>query len=172
MSAAESFGGAAGVESFASPVLRAETGMGYHYLPVPAESAARLVAGGSRRVVAVMNGVPVRRAIVTHEGAPVLLVGIPLLREIGARVGDTVLVDAHVDPDPDRIDLGDEFESVLRDDAEASARFFAFTPGRQRSLASYVTSAKRAETRTRRAYELAHKIRTETLYGDAAGAGD
>ena len=155
-------------ESFASPVLRAETGMGYHFLPVPAESAARLVASGTRRVVAVLNGVPVRRAVVTHEGAPVLLVGIPLLREIGARVGDTVLVDVSPDPDPDRVDLGDEFEAVLADDAEASDRFFAFTPGRQRSLASYVTGAKRTETRLKRALELARKIRTNTLSGDAA----
>ncbi|HEX8299990.1 MAG TPA: YdeI/OmpD-associated family protein [Rubricoccaceae bacterium] len=160
--------GPVAVESFASPVLRSESGMGYHFLPVPAESAARLVAGGSRRVVAVMNGVPVRRAVVTHEGAPVLLVGLPLLRTIGARMGDTVLVDATPDPDPDRIDLGDEFEAVLADDTEAAARFFSFTPGRQRSMAIYVTGAKRPETRLKRALDLAHKLRTNTLYGDAA----
>lgn len=155
-------------ESFASPVLREEGGMGYHYLPVPPESAARLVASGTRRVVAVLNGVPVRRAVMTLAGAPVLIVGLPLLRTIGAAPGDTVLVDAHPDPDPDRIDLGDEFEAALADDAEASNRFFAFTPGRQRSIASYVTSAKRPETRLKRALEVAHKVRTNTLYGDTA----
>ena len=143
--------------------------MGYHFLPVPAESAARLIASGTRRVVARLNGVEVRRAIVSHAGGPAIIVGLPLLRTIGAAPGDTVLVDAFPDPEPDRIDLGDEFDAALADDPEASARFAAMTPGRQRSIASYVTSAKRPETRLKRAGDLVHKIRTNTLYGDASG---
>jgi uncharacterized protein YdeI (YjbR/CyaY-like superfamily) len=55
---------------------------------------------------------------------------------------------------------------ALEQDEEAAARFYAMTRGRQRSLASYVTSAKREETRVKRAVELAHKLRTRTLYGD------
>jgi hypothetical protein len=39
----------------------------------------------------------------------------------------------------------------------------------QRSIASYVTSAKRQETRIKRALELAHKLKTYTLYGDLHG---
>ncbi len=156
-------------ESFAAPVLRESGGMGYHFVPVPADIAARLASSGTRRVIAVLNGVPVRRALVTQGGAPALIVGLPLLRDIRAALGDTVLVDAYPDPEPDRIDLGDEFEAALADDPEASARFFAMTPGRQRSLASYVTSARRPETRLKRADELAHTLRTSTLYGDTSG---
>lgn len=154
-------------ESFAAPVLRSrEAALPYHYLPVPAEAAAALLASGTRRVVATMNGHTARRAIVTHEGAPVLIVGAGLLRCVGVREGETVFLDVRPDPEPDRIDLGDELEAVFADDKEAADRFFGFTPGRQRSIASYVTGAKRTETRIKRALELAHKLRTHTLYGD------
>lgn len=156
-------------ESFAAPVLRSATGMGYHYLPVPAEVAEALLAAGTRRVVATLNGHAARRAIVTHDGAPALIVGTGLLRNVGVREGDTVVVDLAPDPEPDRIDLGDAFEAALAGDPEAAERFFSFTVGRQRSMASYVTAAKRPETQVRRALELAHKLRTHTLYGDLRG---
>ena len=154
-------------ESFAAPVLRSESWANYHYVPVPAEVVAALGLSGTRRVVATLNGHVVRRSVVTFEGNPVLIVGLGLLRDVGVGPGDTVLVDLEADPDPDRVDLGAELEAVLADDPEASERFFGFTPGRQRSTAYYVTSAKRSETRLRRALELAHKLRTFTLYGDA-----
>jgi len=156
-------------ESFAAPVLRSGTALSFHYVPVPAESAAALLAAGTRRVVATMNGHAARRAIVTHEGAPVLIVGRGLMRDVGVREGETVFCDVVPDPEPDRVDLGDELEAVLADDTEAADRFFGFTTGRQRSMASYVTGAKRTETRLRRALELAHKLRTHTLYGDLHG---
>ena len=154
------------MESFAAPVLRSTLWTGYHLIPVPAEVAEALLGSGTRRVVAVLNGLPVRRALTTHAGETVLLVGRGLLREIGVAEGDTVFADVSPDPEPDRVDLGDELEAVLADDAEAAERFFGFTPGRQRSLALYVTDAKRPETRLRRALDLARKLRTHTLYGD------
>jgi uncharacterized protein YdeI (YjbR/CyaY-like superfamily) len=55
---------------------------------------------------------------------------------------------------------------ALAQDPAAQARWDTFPPGRQRSLASYVTSAKTEPTRIKRAVALATKIRTHTLYGD------
>ena len=153
-------------ESFAAPVLRSRLWTGYHLVPVPAESAAALLAAGTRRVVAVLNGHAVRRALTQHDGGTVLMLGRDTMRAVGVAEGDTVFADVSPDPEPDRVDLGDEFEAVLAQDAEAAERFFGFTPGRQRSMAIYVTGAKQTETRTRRALELARKLRTHTLYGD------
>ena len=95
-----------------------------------------------------------------------LILGTGVMRAIGVATGDTIFADLSPDSEPDRVDLGDEFEAVLAADADASERFFSFTPGKQRSLAFHVTSAKRPETRIRRALDLAEKIRTYTLYGD------
>ena len=153
-------------ESFAAPVLLSESWPAYHTIPVPAEVAAVLAASGTRRVVGRLNGLPIRRALVSLGGGTVLIVGRGTLREAGLSAGDTALVDIEPDPEPDRVDLGAEFEAALAADDEAAERFFGFTPGRQRSMATYVTSAKRPETRVRRALELAHKLRTHTLYGD------
>ena len=70
---------------------------------------------------------------------------------------------------PDKIDLCEELKAVLEQDLEAAARFCEFTPGRQRGLAYYVNSAKRVETRVRRALEVVHKLKSRTLRMDIRG---
>jgi hypothetical protein len=152
---------------FAAPVLRMDDGFRFHYLPLPAEVAEALEAEGVRVLVATLNGRPFRRAVQgRRDGERFLLVGQAMLREIRAGYGDLVEVALRPDPDPERVALGEELEAALEQDEEAAARFYAMTPGRQRSLAYYVTSAKRVETRIKRAVELAHKLRTRTLYSD------
>jgi hypothetical protein len=152
---------------FKAIVERLDDGYRYHYFPVPADVAEALKASGTRRVIAELNGKPFRRALQSRAAeGDVIMVGQAVLRELGLRMGHSVEVLLRPDEDPDRIDLGEEFEAVLEQDEEAAARFYGFTPGKQRSLAYYVTSAKREETRIKRALELAHKIRTRTLYGD------
>ena len=94
-----------------------------------------------------------------------------VLRDIGARLGGTVTVVLQPDPDPDSIDLGEELTVVLEQDEQAAARFDSMSPGRRRSLAYYVTSAKRVDTRIRRALDLAHKLKTRTLHGDLNDKG-
>lgn len=158
---------------FAAPVLRQQTGLKQHYVPLPVEVADELKAAGVRRVIATLNGRPVSRGVQgNRDGERFVLLSNVLLREIGARLGDIVTVDLKPDPEPDRIELGEEFTAVLEQDEEAAARFYAMTPGLQRSLAYYVTSAKRTETRIARALELAQKLRTRTLYGDVHGEGN
>lgn len=155
---------------FAAPVLRQDDGMRMHYVPLPDEIADALQAEGVRRLDCTLNGLPVRRAIQRRRDGPrYLLLSQSLLREIGARFGDTVTVGLRPDPNPEHIELGEELEAALDQDAAAAERFYGMTPGRQRSLASYVTSAKRTGTRIKRALELAHKLRTHTLYGDLHG---
>lgn len=152
---------------FPAPILRRDDWMRMHYAPIPTDIADELEAAGVRRVIVTVNGRTLRRAIQrTGEGERHVLLGMPFLREAGVREGDVAPVELYPDPDPDYIELGEEFSEVLEMDEEAAARFFAMTPGRQRSLAYYVTSAKRQETRIKRALELAHKLRTHTLYGD------
>ena len=153
---------------FIAPVLKSDSGyLRQHFIPVSPDIAGALMEEGSRRVVATLNGRPYRRAIQNNkDGEYFILLGRGLLREIGAQYGDEVVVELAPDPDPDYVELGEEFSEVLELDEEAAARFFAFTPGKQRGLAYYVNSAKRSETRIKRALEIAHKLKTCTLYGD------
>ena len=152
---------------FVSPLLKSDKGfLKQHYAPVPAEIAEALVPD-SRRVIATVNGKTVRRAIQnSKDGEFFIQFGLPLMKKIGIEFGDELYISLKLDPNPDHVDLGVEFAEVLELDEEAAARFFSFSPGKQRGLALHVNSAKREETRIKRALEIAHKLKTYTLYGD------
>jgi hypothetical protein len=159
--------GSAHTYQYMAPVLRLESGMKQHYVPIPAEVSDPLVESGTRRVLATVNGYTINRGIMGRkDGERYLMLSRQILKEMGADYGDVVTVSLEPDPNPDHIELGEEFQAALDLDPEASTRFFSFPPGGQRSLAYYVNSAKREETRINRALEITHKLRTQTLHGD------
>lgn len=141
--------------------------MTWHYIPVPDEVADAVLSTGSRRVIVSIKGRTVNRAIMQNaNGVRYLIASRSLLRDIGAEFGDTIIVEMRPDPYPDKPEIPAELVAALETDQEASERFYAMSPGKQRGLSHYVASAKRPETRERRALELAHKLATYTLYGD------
>ena len=141
--------------------------MTWHYIPIPNEIADVFVGGASRRVIATINGVPFNRAILRRKtGEQHVVASRSLLRDVRASFGDTVIVDLRPDPNPDLPDIPEELIAALENDPEAADRFYTMTPGKRRSLSHYVTSAKRSETRERRALELAHKLSSYTLHSD------
>ena len=151
-------------ETFAGPVLRSESAMRMHFVPVPPEVDDAL--GDARVVTGTLCGVPFRRMVHGRaDGTPHLRFGRRILADAGLALGETAIVE--VEPaDPDAVHLPAEFAAALAADAEARARFETFTPGRQRSLGVHVAQAKRAATREGRALDLCRKIRTHTLAGD------
>ena len=152
---------------FAAPVLRLETGMKQHYVPIPMEMADALKDAGVRRVLATLNGHTLSRGIQGRKnGEKYLMLGRSILRDIGANFGDTVVVSIVPDPEPDRIELCDELKAALEQDQEAATRFASLVPSHRRGLNYYVESAKRADTRIKRALDVATKLRTHTLYID------
>ena len=154
---------------FAAPVLRyVEGGMTWHYIPLPDDVADGLLDHGVRRLIATINGVPFNRAILRRKtGERYIVASRSLLKDVGAKFGDTVILDVKPDPDPDTPGIPEELVAALENDSEAADRFYAMTAGRRRSLSHYVTTAKRPETRERRALEMAHKLSSYTLFGDS-----
>ena len=141
--------------------------LNHHYLTIPPEVADDFASRDVRRVIASFNGKEYRRAINGRkDGEKLLILGNSILRDLKLKMGDRVKVILRDDPNPDEIELGEEFEEVLEQDDEAAARWATFTPGKQRGLCYYINSGKRVETRIKRALEIAEKIRTHTLYGD------
>lgn len=152
---------------FRAPVLKFDTGVVQHYLPVPAEFADQLRVMGLTTLECTVNGTVLRRTLYSgRDGDDYVIVGKSVLRSLGVRLGEFVDVQIRPHPDPDHVELGDELREVLELDDEAAERFYTFTPGMQRSLALYVNTAKREATRIKRALEIAEKVRTNTLYGD------
>ncbi len=139
-----------------------------HVVPIPAKIADDLAAGGTRRVLGEIKGHSFARAIQgAADSERYLMFGQVYLREMGLKLGDAVAVEIWPDPNPDVVEISEEFAAVLEQDEAAAKRWNEeMTPGKQRSLAVYVDGAKRSETRLKRALEVAEKLRTYTLYGD------
>lgn len=157
---------------FNSTVVRLETGMRYHALPVPDDVAAKLKAAGVRRFIAVINGHSCKRALQNHaDGGSFIIVGGDLLKTCGLKLRSTATVSLTPDPEPDALDMPEAFALVLEQDDQAHARWNTFPVGRQRSLLHYISSAKQEATQIKRSWELAEKIRTHTLYGDKSRPG-
>ena len=151
--------------AFAGPVLRTDTGLRMHYVPIPPEVDDAL--GGARIVTGTLCDVPFRRAVHGRaDGAPKLRFGKKMLAEAGLSYGATAFVEVEPAADPDAVHLPEELAVALSQDEAAAARIATFTPGHQPSLGVYVDQAKRPATRERRALDLCEKIRTHTLHGD------
>ena len=158
---------------FAGPVLHDPDAYPRHFVPIPPEvddalDGATAVTG----TLAAPDGereVSFRRAVHGRKnGAPRLLFGQRVLADAGLRSGDTALLD--IEPaDPDAVDVPDELAAALAQDSAAAERFATFTPGKRRTLAAHVASAKRPDTRVRRALDLCDKVRTHTLHSDLNG---
>ncbi|NQV71769.1 DUF1905 domain-containing protein [bacterium] len=152
---------------FPAPILKQSAGMKYHFMPVPAEIAEQLIEGETRRVIATINGIEENRAIHhSKDGEYFLILGLPVLRRIGVKLGDVVVANLISDPNPDEIEIPSELKEAFQMDEIAKKRYFSMTPGMQRSLTTYVTGVKRPESRIKRAMELAYKLSSNTLHGD------
>jgi hypothetical protein len=152
---------------FSSRVERLDPSVGgMHVIPVPESVVAKMP--GVKRVILSIDDQEFTRALqgLGSESAYVMI-GMQPLKALGLRLGSELRASIRPDPEPDDPEIAPELLEALRHDEAANARWNTFTPGRKRSLTHHVSSAKRAETRERRAIDLIVKIREHRLHGDA-----
>lgn len=152
-----------------APILKDESNpkWTFHYVPIPTDVAEVLLQSGTRRVIVTVAGKQANRSLHQNaDGEYRLIMGLDTVRMLGHVPGDVMLMTLHSDPYPDSVDVPAVFLEALDDHPEAKRRFDAWTPGKKRSAVSYITQAKKEETRIRRAYEFAYKMETYTLHGD------
>ena len=150
---------------FESQIDRVDHGISIHVIPVPPEIAAKI--GNAKRVLLKLGNQEHRRALQgVKSGSPFIMVGLQILKPLGLRYGSPVTASIAADPEPDALHLAEELTEALSQDPDAHARWDTFTPGKKRSINHYIESAKRPETRAKRAVEMTEKIRTHTLHGD------
>ncbi len=159
---------------FTSALVQHETALGLkHLLPVPDEAAVAWKKARISRLVGTINGHPVKRALQNHaDGGSFLLMGRPLLSEIGLTLKSVAQLEIGPDPTPDKLDLPEEWLAVLAQDDAARARRESFTVGMQRLLVYSVSTAKQEPTRIKRALELAAKLRNHGLHRDRSPKKD
>lgn len=150
---------------FTSHIDRVDQGIRIHVIPVPPEVADQV--DNAKRVLLTLEGQVHRRALQgVKSGSPYIMVGLQVLKPLGLRLGSEVTASIAVDPEPEALHIAEELTEALAQDEAAQARWDTFPPGKQRSINHHIDSAKRPETRAKRAVEMTEKIRTHTLYGD------
>ena len=122
----------------------------YTVLPIPTEIATTLEAEGAKRVEGEINDHPVNLALTK---APVieglfLWAGKSFLDEVGITPGEMLDVRLRK-ADESIVEIDDDIVLALRQ-AEATDRWAALTPGKQRGLLHGIKTAKRADTRIKR----------------------
>ena len=126
---------------------------------VPLAVVEALGGKATRRVTGTLNGHPIRLGLIPmNTGERYLMVNKDLCLAAGVQLGQRVRLALAPDPTPDHVDLPDELAEALAAWPEAEAGFNKLTPGGKRALAYHVTTAKQAETRARRAVELAERL--------------
>lgn len=105
------------------------------------------------RVEAAVKDEELNCALQSDDGHWVMTLPRKLLRATGVSEGDEVIVRMRV-ADQSAVDVPEELLSGLARDAKASSAWGRLTPGKKRSFAWRVRSAKRPETRTRRVAEV------------------
>jgi predicted DNA-binding antitoxin AbrB/MazE fold protein len=133
-------------------------------IDVPETILAKLPKG-KYRTEGTMNGIPFNLAIQTQKPArKYLTVSQNLLKKIKRKEGEPVEIKFHL-VSSEKLDIPEEFLAVLEGDELAEKMFNEFTTGKKRGLIHYISSAKSIDTRIKRSFEMAHKIKTRTLYG-------
>ncbi len=156
--------------TFSSRVVRLDHGFRFHAVPVPDDIATAWKSAAVRRVEGTLNGHSINRGLQRHaDGDAYLIIGQDMLKQFGLSEGSDVQLDLKPDPRPDEFEIPEPLLIALEQDDAARTRWETFPPGRRRSLAHYVSSAKQEATQIRRAVELSEKIRTHSLYGDKPG---
>lgn len=157
---------------FQSEIARLDTGLKHHYLALPTEVSTYFLEAKIKRVLLTLNGHTFRRAIQGRkDGERRIHLGKDLLKTTGLQFGDTTNAILSADPNPDQVDIPEVFKEVLDQDEAAGKRFYAMTPGKQRSLCVHITQVKSVDAQIRRSLELAEKLRTYTLSSDLAKRG-
>lgn len=152
---------------FESYVRRVDGAMNPHGIPIPCEISDPLWEAGLKRLIVKINGYELRRGLQgSKEKGSHIVVGRDLLTEAGVGTEDKVRVEIAPDPNPEEIEVPDELLLALEQDDPANDRWMSLAPGKKRSIAYHVSSAKREDTRIKRVLDIANKLRTGTLHGD------
>jgi len=157
---------------FTSRLERAETKAevfatgGLYYIVVPPEIAVRFTTGKPVRIVCLLGGVCERHGAVRSRGNGSFVVGFgkEVVAKAGLLLGYDYTIDIWKDDDDYGLEPCEEFLEVLEQDPEAKAVWDGFKPGRKRSLLIYLNQPKSENSRIKRALEMAHKFKTNSLY--------
>lgn len=150
--------------SFVGQLVPIDLSPGYVAIIIPMDIVEALPIAQRHRAEGFVGGVPFALAIQRLKtGERYFLMGSTLRKKAKLVVHDHVEV-KFVVVENDKLDLPEEMLECLAQDDEARKMWDTLTVGKKRSLAHYVTTVKSVDSKIKRALELLHKLKTNTLY--------
>ena len=137
--------------------------LGMHYVEVPQEAAEGFGGKSGVRLVCTLNGRTEYSCALLFQrvGTFYVYVGGKAKKAEGLNLGESVRVSLRRDESRYGMPMPEELAEVLAQDPEGDAGFHGLTPGRQRTLIFYVSSARSVDTRIARAIEAVDKAKVE-----------
>ena len=146
--------------AFQATLERQQKGMKYHSIHVPFNVEQAFGKKGSVRVLGVYNGVPAERALIpTGNGHHHIVFGTDLRRKMKVKLGDIVNAEIWLNPTPLLLDLPEELAAIFEIEPTVKERFETkLSNSTRRNICYWISSAKREETRTKRAIDMMNRL--------------
>ncbi|MDP3470189.1 MAG: YdeI/OmpD-associated family protein [Daejeonella sp.] len=134
--------------------------MVHHVLIIPDEIAEKFISGkGSVRILCrIEDTTEFPCALLPRHGRYVIIASLKLIKENNLSVGTAFNISIRPDPG-NGLDLPEEFIEVLAQDEFAYKAFIALKDGEKRGYLYYIRQAKSIETRIKRSFEIAEKLK-------------
>lgn len=139
---------------------------GGHFVQVPKYVSDFFGAKGRTRVLGIMNGVAIDRALIPNgDGGHEIIIGTDVRKKSKVKVGMKITFEIYRNPEPDAVEIPEELEAALELEPDAFQKFKNFTPGMKRNMVYWVNSGKQTETRIKRSLEILRRIMSGEMFG-------
>lgn len=137
-----------------------------HYLEVDYALAQAFRAEHGQRIrLSFKQAGPYHRALqVRKDGCALVVLSKEVLKAAGAQENDLIQFEIQPDHSAYGMPFPEELKEVFSLDPEAQHCFTEMTKGGQRGLLHYVHSGKSTETRIKRSFEMAEKLKNNDFY--------
>jgi hypothetical protein len=112
-----------------------------------------------------LNGKEYRQALVPHgDGSHYVILSRAKRKTCGVTLGEKIALTVRNDPNPDTLDIPEELQAVFELEPLAHERFEKkLTLGTKRGICHWVGSARREETRTKRALDMMNRLLSDSF---------
>ncbi|MBC5994715.1 YdeI/OmpD-associated family protein [Pontibacter cellulosilyticus] len=135
--------------------------VGMHYVEVPQEVVQQLGGKYNVRLLCTVNdSLTFQGGIVAlGNGSGYISINSKRLKQLALQAGSEVWVKLEKDESKYGMEVPEELEELLQQDAEGKKRFDGLTPGRQRYIIHYVAGVKTSQLRIERAILLIENLK-------------
>lgn len=131
-----------------------------HHVVVPAAIVEELGGIGTRLMCSVNGNNAFHAGMVALGGGEAYItLNKKRMKKYGVNRGDEVEVTLHLDHSKYGMEMPEELEALLEQDAEGARRFENLTPGKQRYIIHYVSQVKSSQKRIDRAILLINNLK-------------